>query len=114
MDVNLINISTDPDVLNENCGAEFVHKEQALPTGIDKETHVGMKLLSFDGDADRQIYYHITEEGEIKILDGDKQFAFILKYIGGLLNELGIEDLLPTIFVHSPYTNLKTEKYLAE
>jgi len=37
-----------------------------------------------------------------------------MKYIGGLLTELGIKDMIPSIFVHSPYTNLKTIEYLAK
>ena len=72
------------------------------------------KCVSFDGDADRQIYFYTDEDENIKILDGDKQFAIILTYIKGLLNELGIDEEVSHIFVHSPYTNLKAHKYLAE
>lgn len=34
-----------------------------------------------------------------------------MKYIKGLLKELGIEDDVPTIFAHSPYTNLKAIEF---
>lgn len=47
-------------------------------------------------------------------MDGDKQFALILTYVKGLLDELGLEDEVSHIFVHSPYTNLKAHEYLAE
>ena len=88
--VDLINTSGDPNVLNEGCGAEFVHKEQSVPENFSKADHKEIKCVSFDGDADRQIYFYVTEAGELKILDGDKQFALIMKYIIGLLTELEI------------------------
>jgi phosphomannomutase len=46
----LINDSEKPDYLNDGCGAEHVHKEQALPSNWN---HPGQKCISFDGDGDR-------------------------------------------------------------
>jgi hypothetical protein len=51
--VDLINTSGDPNVLNEGCGAEFVHKEQSVPENFSNADHKEMKCVSFDGDADR-------------------------------------------------------------
>lgn len=34
-----------------------------------------------------------------------------MKYIKGLLEELGIEDKVPTIYAHSTYANLKAIQY---
>ena len=110
MKVDLINTSSDPDLLNEGCGAEYVHKEQSVPRGFHAD-HRSMKCITFDGDADRQIYFYETADGDLKILDGDKQFVFIMRYIIGLLKELGIEDEVPTVYAHSPYTNLKAIQY---
>lgn len=53
LNLKLINIDNDPNILNENCGAEFVHKEQKIPLNFDSESDAGKKCLSFDGDADR-------------------------------------------------------------
>jgi len=44
-----------------------------------------MKCVSFDGDADRQMYYFGDANGKLRVVDGDKQFAFILMYIKNLL-----------------------------
>tara|TARA_B110000285_G_C14999763_1_gene550810 strand:+ start:268 stop:441 length:174 start_codon:yes stop_codon:yes gene_type:complete len=49
--VDLINTSDDPNVLNEGCGAEFVHKEQSIPDNFTDKKEI--KCVSFDGDADR-------------------------------------------------------------
>lgn len=51
-----------------------------------------MKFVAFDGDADRQIYFYKKDNGQFGIVDGDKQFILIMKYIKGLLEELGIEE----------------------
>ena len=92
-----------------------MHKEQKTPENLDWANMKDCaKCVSFDGDADRQIYFYTDEDENIKILDGDKQFAIILTYIKGLLNELGIDEEVSHIFVHSPYTNLKAHEYLAE
>lgn len=58
-----------------------MHKEQKLPTGYE-ESQNGAKCACFDGDADRLIYYYVdSESGNLKIIDGDKQFALIINYI---------------------------------
>lgn len=61
-----------------------------MPTGWVKEQHANKKCLSFDGDADRQIYYFGDAEGNLKVVDGDKQFALIMLYVQGLLAKLGL------------------------
>jgi len=71
-----------PSALNRNCGAEYVHKEQKQPrdwqgligefNAVKAADLVGKKQVSFDGDADRQIYFYQDEKSNLKILDGDK------------------------------------------
>ena len=34
--------------------------------------------MSFDGDADRQMYFYQGEDGKLEIIDGDKQFAGLI------------------------------------
>ena len=64
--INLVNTSIkDTHLLNENCGAEFVHKERKFPTMWSPEAHTNTKWMSFDGDADRQIYYYGDEGGKL-------------------------------------------------
>lgn len=94
LSLNLINTSvSNPELLNKDCGAEFVHKEQKAPSNLVWANMKDCaKCVSFDGDADRQIYFYTDEDENLKILDGDKQFAIILTYVKGLLNELGVDE----------------------
>ena len=68
------NIKND-ELLNLNCGADFVKVQQKSPESLP-----GTKLrrcVSFDGDADRVVYYY-TERGNedekriFHLLDGDR------------------------------------------
>lgn len=55
LQVNVINADyTNYEYLNNNCGAEHVHKEKKVPINYPKEGVV--KNLSFDGDVDRIVY----------------------------------------------------------
>ena len=108
----LINCEEAPDNLNHKCGAEHIHKDQSAPTGWSPDQHAGKKCVSFDGDADRQMYYYGDEQGNFKIIDGDKQFALIMMYIQGLLKELGIEDKLSHILVQTAYCNSRVTQFL--
>jgi phosphoacetylglucosamine mutase len=57
-------------VLNEGCGADYVKTNQKAPSGMD--FGVGELCASFDGDADRLMFFFKTESGAITILDGDR------------------------------------------
>lgn len=64
--INQVNTSIkDTNLLNENCGAEFVHKERKFPTTWSPDDHKNTKWMSFDGDADRQIYFYGDEGGQL-------------------------------------------------
>jgi len=99
LNVTMLNNAKDPKDLNEGCGAEHVHSKQSLPNGWDAATHQNMKCVSFDGDADRQIYYYGDAEGNYHGANGDKQFALIMMYIRDLLQKAGIEDKVTHILV---------------
>ena len=70
------------------------------------------KCVCFDGDADRQIYYYGNDERKIYMIDGDKQFAFIMMYIKTLLTKLGLDDEVSYILVQNAYCNSRVQKYL--
>ena len=54
--IDLINTRLDtPTKLNEGCGAEFVHKENKIPSEVTQNTPT--KCAAFDGDADRLMYF---------------------------------------------------------
>jgi len=70
--------------------------------------------MSFDGDADRQIYYYGDDNGKLQVVDGDKQFTLIMMYIIKLLKELKIEEQMTHILVQTAYCNQKGLLYLAK
>ena len=79
--ITLINTDTKNKAkLNEGCGAEFVHKEMTEPNELTND--MPSKVACFDGDADRLIYFKRTgAKKNPLIIDGDKQFAFIMMYV---------------------------------
>ena len=70
--VKLINSRTESfKDLNELCGAEYVHKEKKEPTELLISD--SCKVASFDGDADRLIYFKRRgDSGSPVVIDGDK------------------------------------------
>ena len=69
-----INIYSDnienAQLLNLNCGADFVKVQQKSPESLP-----GTKLrrcVSFDGDADRVVYYYTDDKDIFHLLDGDR------------------------------------------
>ena len=53
ININLINDDKEPNYLNEMCGAEYIHKNQKLPSNWNSAKDVNKKCTCFDGDADR-------------------------------------------------------------
>ena len=119
MPINVTIINDDvknPDLLNEGCGAEYVHKDQKFPLNFENHPKI-KKCASFDGDADRLIYFYKKNEGDTvpTIIDGDKQFALILMYINSLLSKLGISsEHLSHVFVQTAYVNSRATRFLKE
>lgn len=112
LQITLLNYEKSPENLNNLCGAEYVQKDQKLPTGWSSETHANKKCMSFDGDADRQMYFYGDEQGKLHMIDGDKQFALIMMYIQGLLKKLNLLDKLSHILVQTAYCNSRVTKFL--
>lgn len=112
LQVTLVNDSDDPILLNVDCGAEHV-KNRKLPAGWD-ESDAESKYVSFDGDADRIIYFYGTSDNQAVIIDGDKQFALIMQFITKSLRELNLEDQLSSIFVQTAYCNSRSTNFIVE
>jgi len=89
IDFECIN-TNDTNLLNLNCGAEFVQKERKLPANFEVDSvKVGASL---DGDADRMVYIY-NENGQISIIDGDKICALTALTASKIVREvLGIID----------------------
>lgn len=89
--LNFSIINDDNGVLNEKCGADFVKTNNQLPIFDEfKFNNFDIKTLfaSFDGDADRLIFY--TLENNFNIIDGDAQAVIIANYIRKFLIKLNI------------------------
>jgi phosphoacetylglucosamine mutase len=100
----LINTDVETkELLNNDCGAEYVHKEVRFPTNFEKTAD--LKCCAFDGDADRLIYFTKDKQSKLVVIDGDKQFALISLYIKELLDQIGLE--VPFVMVNTAYSNGK-------
>lgn len=96
--------------LNENCGADYVKIQQKAPSGIKLQS--GERFASFDGDADRLIYFTADEDGKFVMLDGDKIAALIASFFKELLSEANIKFEVGV--VQTAYANGSSTKYLTD
>jgi len=77
--------SKNTEFLNEECGSEFVQKEKKVPRGLldlinkevpESENLDDVSFLSYDGDADRTVYYRaFRNTQEADLFEGDKMGA---------------------------------------
>lgn len=68
-------------VLNEGVGADYVQKEKVVPRGFGP-ADVGIRCASFDGDADRLVYFLVQpNSNKIELVDGDKIMALFALFI---------------------------------
>ena len=85
--VNVFNDGSTGE-LNKNCGADFVKVAQKSPEGI--EVTLDGRYASFDGDADRIVYFYHDVSGKFHLLDGDKISTLIASYLKEKLEECGL------------------------
>ncbi|CCF50146.1 hypothetical protein NDA14_001038 [Ustilago hordei] len=109
--------TTTPGALNNGCGADYVKTNQSLPIGFEKENlHPGQRLCSFDGDADRIVYYYLTgppgAKDSFRLLDGDKIASLAAGYLSELVKAAGIN--LELGCVQTAYANGSSTKYLQQ
>uniref|UniRef100_A0A3Q2XQ93 Phosphoacetylglucosamine mutase n=1 Tax=Hippocampus comes TaxID=109280 RepID=A0A3Q2XQ93_HIPCM len=100
--------------LNHQCGADFVKVQQKPPTGVKVQS--GERCCSFDGDADRIVYYYTDSEDRFHLLDGDKIATLIstfLKELFLLPGGLG-QRLINIAVVQTAYANGSSTRYLED
>lgn len=110
-DIEVINDEIDePTKLNYNCGADFVKTQQALPQGSNAPK--GGRCASFDGDADRLVYYYTDAgtDGRFHLLDGDKIATLAATFIQELVQQAGVE--IGVGVVQTAYANGSSTNYL--
>ncbi|XP_005089071.1 phosphoacetylglucosamine mutase [Aplysia californica] len=96
--------------LNNQCGADFVKLNQMPPAGINLEP--GMRCASFDGDADRIVYFYKTSGGKFCLLDGDKIATLFAGYLSDLLKSSGLK--LNLGLVQTAYANGSSTSYITD
>ncbi|CAI5449203.1 unnamed protein product [Caenorhabditis angaria] len=95
--------------LNFGCGADFVKISQVLPANFNSNDE---KCASFDGDADRLIYFKPTSDNKINLLDGDKIAVLLATYIKDQLKN--IETDLTFGIIQTAYANGSSSRYIEE
>ncbi|KAF9206015.1 Phosphoacetylglucosamine Mutase [Haplosporangium sp. Z 27] len=99
----------DASKLNLNAGADYVKTGQRAPVGL-KMTPLE-RYASFDGDADRLVYYYQDEDGTFKLLDGDKIAGLAAMYIIDLVKAANIDSISVGV-VQTAYANGASTQYL--
>jgi phosphoacetylglucosamine mutase len=102
--------TTSPGALNSQCGADYVKTQQKAPPGT---TLVPLqRYCSFDGDADRIVFYYADKLGTFHLLDGDKIAGLAAGFIIELVKEAGLD--LNVGVVQTAYANGASTEYLTK
>ncbi|NXI59324.1 AGM1 mutase, partial [Chloroceryle aenea] len=107
--IHLYNDGTK-EKLNHLCGADFVKVNQKPPRGLDMKPNE--RCCSFDGDADRIVYYYEDVTGHFHLIDGDKIATLISIFLKELLTKVG--QTLKMAVVQTAYANGSSTRYLEE
>lgn len=95
-------------VLNFKCGADYVNISQRPPEGC--EIINGKRYASFDGDADRLIYFYTNGNDSFHLLDGGKIATLVAKFLKDLIDLTGLN--LVTRVIQTAYANGSSTKYI--
>ncbi|CZT02227.1 probable phosphoacetylglucosamine mutase [Rhynchosporium agropyri] len=98
------------EVLNHDCGADYVKTKQRAPPS--SKAGPNERCCSLDGDADRIIYYFNDPEHGFRLLDGDKIATLAASFIGDLAREARLADELKIGVVQTAYANGASTKYV--
>lgn len=118
--IEIINFASDEEMknrdtyikLNNGCGAEFVQKQKKLPLGF--EDICGTRYISFDGDADRIVYF-LGKDDHFSLFDGDKIACLFIKFILENLSKIkpnSFDKKLSICNVQTAYANGASSNYV--
>jgi len=85
--ISLVNTGSTGE-LNDRCGADYVKLNQCPPEGL--QGRPGVHYASFDGDADRVVFYRFDEEGKFHLLDGDRIAVLLAETFQNLITDTNI------------------------
>lgn len=110
---SVINVKcNEPELLNHGCGADFVKTSQGLPNGV--KPNANDLYCSFDGDADRVVFYYLDQNLRFHLLDGDKISTLFAYFIAKLLKQCKLDSTLSMGVVQTAYANGSSTKYLQD
>lgn len=104
-----------PGALNYQCGADFVKTKQTLPPSVAAAGVLAApntRAASFDGDADRIVYYYLRDGKTFRLLDGDKIAVLAALFIGDLVNRANLHDQIKLGVVQTAYANGSSTKFI--
>ncbi|KAJ7382436.1 Phosphoglucomutase-3 [Desmophyllum pertusum] len=96
--------------LNEKCGADYVKLNQCPPDGV-VITAPYDRCVTFDGDADRVLYFYIDQENKFHLLDGDRIATLIVGYLREKLDITGLRLERGIGIVQTAYANGSSTSY---
>ncbi|XP_026272665.1 phosphoacetylglucosamine mutase isoform X2 [Frankliniella occidentalis] len=102
--------NTGEGELNHESGADYVKVRQTLPKRV--RIKAKDRCVSFDGDADRIVYYYQDQSVKFRLLDGDRIASLVAGYLKSLLDIMNIE--LNVGVVQTAYANGASTKYIKE
>ncbi|EGY21756.1 hypothetical protein VD0002_g7482 [Verticillium dahliae] len=109
-DVKVVNDDVlRPEVLNLDSGADYVKTKQRAPPS--PKPVPGARCCSFDGDADRLIYYWTDPDTGFFMLDGDRISSLAASFIADLVRSAGLTDLRIGV-VQTAYANGASTNYI--
>ncbi|KAK1755298.1 N-acetylglucosamine-phosphate mutase [Echria macrotheca] len=112
-DVKVVNDDVlRPEVLNLDCGADFVKTKQRAPPS--PKPRPGVRSCSLDGDADRLMYYWVDPETGFFMLDGDRISSLAASFIGELVEAANLKDSLRIGVVQTAYANGASTNYITQ
>ncbi|OZJ04055.1 hypothetical protein BZG36_03563 [Bifiguratus adelaidae] len=111
LDVKIVNDAVGvKGKLNFECGADYVKTTQSLPLGSTLQP--GNRACSYDGDADRIVYYYVDDESNFRLLDGDKIASLAAMFIIDVVKAAELADQIKVGVVQTAYANGSSTHYL--
>lgn len=104
-----------PGALNNQCGADYVKTRQAPPPSILEAGVLAApdtRAASFDGDADRIVYYYLRDGKTFRLLDGDKIAVLAALFIEDLVKRANLSDKIKVGVVQTAYANGSSTKFI--
>lgn len=102
----------EAEVLNKDCGADFVKTQQKVPAGFTGKALD--RWCSLDGDADRIVYYFAEESGAFRLLDGDRIATLAASFLGELVEKSGLSEKIKIGVIQTAYANGASTTYIRE